>query len=372
MSDEERLALLQLKLLPGIGDRRLTRLLQMTGSALEALAGGRPSVQKLIGERAATTLRDPAVKGKAAALLDRCDALGIGIVAVVGSSLYPSRLAHLSDPPPVLFLRGDPSLLSSPCVAIVGSRRATGAGRRTAGRISRGLSDARVCVVSGLALGIDGAAHRGALAAEGRTIAVLGCGPDRAYPAGNRRLFEEILERGLIVSEFPPDDPPRPHHFPRRNRIIAGLSAGVVVVEATRRSGALITVDHAIDLGLDVLAVPGSVESGNAEGTNALIRDGAHLVTSSRDVLEILGIGAPPKGSDAPRGESNGGTPAPPAEADEARVEAAFGLAPMSLDRLVPAVGIPVERILAALTRLELRGSVDRTGEGWTLSRSVP
>ena len=364
MSDEERLALLQLRLLPGVGDRRLTRLLRVTGAAREALSSGRTIVRSVIGERAASALQDPAFRGRAASLLARCDELEIRIVPVVGSSLYPPRLERLSDPPPVLFLRGDPSLLKVPCVAVVGSRQATGAGRRTASRISHGLSHAGVCVVSGLALGIDGAAHRGALEAGGGTIAVLGSGPDRAYPAGNRRLFEEILVRGLIVSEFPPDVAPRPHHFPRRNRIIAGLARGVVVVEAARRSGALITVDHGIDLGLDVLAVPGSVESGNAEGTNA--------VTSPRDVLEVLDLGERPRGPNSPREEASGGIPVPPEAADEARVEAVFGRAPMSLDRLIPVVGIPVERILAALTRLELRGSVDRTGEGWTLRRSVP
>ena len=241
VSVEERSALVLLRLLPGVGDRRLSRLLGTAGSARRALALTSRQFVKTLGAKAEGARRDPGIRRQADRVLERCEALRIEILSL-GSLFYPTGLMGLVDPPPVLFLRGNRSLLSRRSIAIVGSRRATGVGRRTAETISRELSELGVTVVSGLALGIDGAAHRGALGDCGGTIAVLGCGPDRPYPASNRLLFHEILERGLLVSEFPPGEPARPYHFPRRNRVLAGLSAGVVVVEAARRSGALITV----------------------------------------------------------------------------------------------------------------------------------
>ena len=375
ISVEEQQALILLRLLPGGGDRRLARSLASTGNACATLALSPREFSSTLGREAERARRDPAIRRNAVTVLRRCRELDIEVLSF-GSHDYPSRLLGLVDPPPALFLRGDGSLLGTRGVAVVGSRHATGVGRRSAERLSRELSELGVTVTSGLALGIDGAAHRGALAGRGNTIAVLGSGPDRAYPASNRALFHSIVDRGLVVSEFPPGEPARPYHFPRRNRILAGLSQGVVVVEAARRSGALITVDHALDLGLEVFAVPGSLETIQAEGTNRLIRDGAHLLTRGLDVLEVLGWPPPADRSNAtspraPTPTPSDGLARPPSTpaSDVVRVRAAFGPGPRGLDELVSDVGLPAPRVLAALTRLELGDSVARVGEGWALTR---
>lgn len=374
--DRERSALMLLRLLPGVGDRSLIRFLRKVGSAHRGIELPSRDFTNALGREADGARGDASLRKQAQQLMIRCSELGIEVVTLVDPG-YPRRLLALADPPPVLFLRGDPSFLSRRCVAMVGSRRSTGVGRRTAERIAQELSEVGVTVASGLALGIDGAAHRGALSGSGGTIAVLGCGPDRVYPAGNRELFREIIRRGLLVSEFPPGDRPRAHHFPRRNRIIAGLSSGVIVVEAARKSGAIITVDHALDLGLEVFAVPGSVESVQAQGTNSLIRDGAHLLTSGSEVLEVLRWEEERASSDEPlssfpihTGTQPSLGPEPAGASDVRRVEAVFGLGPLALDQLVPRSGLPVERVLAALTRLELSGLVGRCGGGWSHSRA--
>ena len=204
------------------------------------------------------------------------------------SRRYPSALLELTDPPPVLFLRGREELLHGPAVAVVGARRATEGGRSVAEALGRVLGAAGITVVSGMARGIDGAAHRGALEVEGNTLAVLGSGLEVVYPRTHGRLFNELGSRGLLVSEFFPWEAALPHHFPKRNRIIAGLVRAIVVVEAGERSGALITVDHGLDLGRDILAVPGSLQNPQARGTNALLRDGARLIPAPEAILDEL------------------------------------------------------------------------------------
>lgn len=262
-------------------------------------------------------------------------------------------------------------LLEAPAVGIVGSRKATAPGRRTAERIARDLSRAGVAVVSGMALGIDAAAHRGALEGPGGTIAVLGRGPDRAYPVANGALFRQVSEEGLLVSEFPPGTVPRAHHFPRRNLILAALSSAVLVVEAGRRSGALNTVGHAGDMGRDVMAVPGCVEWEQAAGTNRLLRDGAGLVLNARDVLEGASIRRPlpevgEQGSlllaEEPR--KSGGHGDDPGD----RLVALLGERPLPLEELLPRSGLPVSRLLVGLTRLELEGRVLREADGWRVA----
>jgi DNA processing protein len=284
---EELRALLLLRLLPGVGDRRVADLLSEHGSACAALSAPATAFARVGGRRGAAARTDPELLRRVDDALERCRMSGIRIVPI-GDPLYPECLRHLADPPPVLFLRGDPVLLRIPSVTIVGSRRSTAAGRRTARRLAGSISARGVPVVSGLALGIDAAAHRGALEGPGGTVAVMGCGVDRAHPPGNRRLLLRILEEGLLVSEFFPGEPARPHHFPRRNRILAALSDSVVVVEAAARSGALITVDHALDLGREVFAVPGSVEAPQSRGTNRMLGDGAGAVTSIRELEPAL------------------------------------------------------------------------------------
>ena len=213
-----------------------------------------------------------------------------------GAADYPPLLAELHDPPTRLYLRGGPvEILSRPAVAVVGARSCSAYGAQVARDLARALAAAGAVVVSGMARGIDGEAHRGALAAGGPTVAVLGCGIDRDYPRAHAVLASRIAEGGAVVSEYPPGVEPAPWRFPARNRIVAGLAAATVVVEARERSGALITADFALELGREVFAVPGEITSGLSKGTNDLIRQGATPLLAAQDVLEVLGLEpAPP------------------------------------------------------------------------------
>lgn len=265
---------------------------------------------------------------------------------------YPSLLAEIVDPPLLLWCDGQVECLRGPCVAIVGSRRATAAGREVAAQIATDLAASGVVVVSGFAHGIDAAAHRGALLC-GRTVAVLGCGLDCAYPSAHAGLRAEVAAHGLRVSEFPPDMEPRPHHFPMRNRTISGLCDAVVVVQATERSGSLITARLALEQGREVMAVPGDVRTGGHAGCHALIRDGARLVERGADVLEELGWRRPPVST----------TAAPPRDGP--------GLLPLlsradglSLDDLVADTGRSTADLLGELLDLELAGLVRRDVAG--------
>jgi DNA processing protein len=213
----------------------------------------------------------------------------VGAVALpYGSPSYPSALANLSDPAPLLLVRGEVSALAGPSIAIVGSRAATAYGRAVARRLAADLAAEGLVVVSGLALGIDAEAHRGALEAGGRTVAFQACGPDLVYPRIHGRLAEEIARRGAVVSEFPPGTPPLRPHFPLRNRLICGVASAVVVVEARERSGSLITARHAADQGRDVYAVPGPISAPTSAGPNRLLRDGAGIVLGAAELLEEL------------------------------------------------------------------------------------
>jgi DNA processing protein len=261
---------------------------------------------------------------------------------------YPALLAAIHDPPPSLYLSGagDTSILDGPAVAIVGARACSGYGRSVARSLGRELAAAGLVVVSGMARGIDGEAHRGALDAAGRTLAVLGCGIDRIYPAAHGELARRICELGLLVSEYEPGVEPAPWRFPARNRIIAGLCRATVVVEARERSGALITADFALEEGREVLAVPGEITSALSAGTNALLRLGATPVTSAGDVLEALGIEAPTSAAPVPHG--------PTAQGLLERLRDG----PLTADELVRALAIDAGRASAALIELELAGSV--------------
>jgi DNA processing protein len=256
----------------------------------------------------------------------------------------PPLLAAIHDPPRRLHLRGAGAveLLARPAVAIVGARACSAYGAQVARMLGRGLAGAGVVVVSGLARGIDAEAHRGALAANGHTVAVLGCGIDRDYPAAHATLARSIAERSLLVSEYEPGVEPAPWRFPARNRIIAGLSAATVVVEARERSGALITADFALEEGREVFAVPGEITSALSAGTNALIRLGATPLTAAADVLEALGIVTP---EEAPASHP------------------LLDLLPASVDELVRASGLPAAEIAATLLELEVAG-LAAEGEG--------
>lgn len=267
-----------------------------------------------------------------------------------GESAYPALLAAIFDPPERLYLRGARrELLEGPCVALVGSRACSAYGAGVAQSMARALAAAGVVVVSGLARGIDAAAHRGALAAGGGTVAVLGCGIDRDYPASNAGLARRIAETGLIVSEYGPGIEPAPWRFPARNRIVAGLSLATVVVEARERSGALITADFALEEGRDVFAVPGQITAASSAGSNALLRLGAAPLLEPVDVLSLLGLDIATR-------------PEPPGEL-AAAILAVLREEPAGADELAGRTQASVGRVAAALVELELDGLVT-LGEG--------
>ncbi|MBS0319545.1 MAG: DNA-protecting protein DprA [Proteobacteria bacterium] len=281
---------------------------------------------------------------------------------------YPRTLLNIAEAPPALFLIGRAALLARPAVAIVGSRNATPQGRDDARAFAQALATAGVTVVSGLATGIDAAAHEGALEAPGSTIAVVGTGLDRVYPAANRALAHAIAARGCLVSEFPPGTPPLPHNFPRRNRLIAGLARGVVVVEANLKSGSLITARLAGDQGREVMAVPGSIHSPQSRGCHKLIRDGAKLVETAQDVLSELAL-TPDELASAPLepDRHHEDSAAPSLESATAEtIVSALGHAPADLDRLIARTGLPAQVIAAELAALEIAGRVAAVpGGGW-------
>ena len=338
-------AFLRLKARPGLGERRIRKLVEATGSGSGALARAGEQGDLLEDDRVPVPLPEWRKEG-------------IDVVPMTAER-YPSALGELTDPPPVLFLKGRQDLVSRPAVAIVGSRRATRVGRRTAEVLARTLAEGGVTVVSGMALGIDGAAHRGALEGGGDTVAVLGSGFHVVYPASHRPLFREIGRRGLLVSEFLPDQGAMPHHFPKRNRIIAALVRAVVVVEAGARSGALITVDHGLDLGREVFAVPGTLENPQARGSNGLLREGARLVTDPGTLLDDLReLGLEVGEAAGDRGA--GGDPEFRLPPELAPVWAALGPDPRTVDDLARKAGLPATELLAALSTLELEGRVTR------------
>jgi DNA processing protein len=263
---------------------------------------------------------------------------------------YSSWLGEIPDPPIVLWCRGELGALDRPAVAIVGSRRASPAGLIVARRLARGMAEAGLVVVSGLARGIDAAAHAGALEVGGSTVGVLGCGGDTIYPREHRDLADRMLARGAVITEFPPGVPPRPHHFPMRNRIISGLSRAVVVIEAGIRSGSLITARMALEQGRDVFAVPGNVASGHYAGSHALIKDGAPLVETVEDVLGALGIAVP-------RAIAIGsGNPCEMSKLEEIMAPGeTYGV-----DDLAARTGLETAALLAELSALELAGRIGR------------
>jgi DNA processing protein len=298
-----------------------------------------------------------------AAIERLCDA-GARAIPLL-SPVYPPRLARLPDPAPLLLVRGDVDALAAPSVAIVGSRAATAYGLYVAQELAGGLARAGVVVVSGLALGIDGAAHRGALEAGGRTVAVLACGPDRVYPARHRDLARRIEGQGAIVSELPPGTQPLRAFFPLRNRLISGMASAVVVVEARERSGSLITAGHAANQGVDVFAVPGPITAPTSAGPNRLLREGAYIALEAGDVLAELGIPALADG--APADRASAAEPSRQSPSAEAILDA-LEREPATRDQLGQRLARAPEQLALDLLELELQGRVfaDRDGR-WRL-----
>jgi DNA processing protein len=276
---------------------------------------------------------------------------------------YPALLTEISDAPPVLWVKGDAAAWHRPCVAVVGARNASLNGRKFAKKLATDLAEAGYCVVSGLARGIDGAAHEGALA-QGTTVAVLAGGVDVVYPPEHRALYQKILKSGAAVSEMMPGAEPVAPNFPRRNRIISGLSRAVIVVEATLKSGSLITARLALDQGREVFAVPGSPLDPRSEGPNSLIRDGAALVRSADDILDVLGRpeGPPPKLNQNVSDESQEAENYIDLDPDDLRalIRRALGPTPIEVDELVRQCQVSAPILTTLLLEMELEGEVER------------
>ena len=336
---------LALCLTPGLGATTIRRLLEAFGPPDQILRADAPALARAANSEVATALKSGAAKAAVERTLlwaSKPD----HFVFTLADSEYPRLLLEISDPPPVLYAHGNPGLLESPALAIVGSRNGTAQGLRNAEAFAKAFSAAGLTIVSGLALGIDAAAHRGGLAGAGSTIAVLGTGIDIVYPRGNASLFAQIAARGLLLSEYPVGTPAAGHNFPRRNRLISGLARGCLVVEAALGSGSLITARTAIEQGRDVFAVPGSIHSPLSKGCHSLIKEGAKLVDTAEDVLAELGgtvIPAPAARMDPPGSDG---------------LLTHMGFDPVDIDALCARAGLPAQAIAAELLRLELDGLV--------------
>lgn len=282
---------------------------------------------------------------------------------------YPALLRDIPDPPLGLFVHGDRSVLGLPQLAVVGSRNPTSGGARTAREFAQHLAEAGLAITSGLASGIDAAAHEGALAGGGLTLAVTATGLDRVYPARHRDLAHRIAERGALVSEFPPGTPPLPGHFPRRNRIISGLAVGTLVVEAAMKSGSLITARLAAEHGREVFAIPGSIHNPLARGCHALIRQGAKLVETAADIAEELDAQFDGLRAQATADATAAASDSLMDDADYGRLLDAMGHDPASVDQLVARTGFAAEAVSSMLLLLELHGHVS-SNPGGSFSRN--
>jgi DNA processing protein len=359
LSDEQRIDWLRLIRSQNVGPRTFRALINHFGgarAALEAL----PSLARRGGGRKAPQVcsRDEAERE-----IEAARQRGIAYVAI-GEADYPSRLQMIDDAPPLLGVRGNRAVLDLPAVAMVGSRNASAAGIKITQQIARGLSQAGFAVVSGLARGIDAAAHRASLATG--TVAVLAGGQDHIYPPEHKDLLAQILETGLAVTEMPLGWEPRARDFPRRNRLISGFALGVVIVEAAKRSGSLITARLALEQGREVFAIPGSPLDPRAEGTNGLIKQGATPVTETDDIVAVLrpimGLELPAREPEPPDGEPLGD--AEPAPDERSRVLALLSPAPVSIDDLVRLSKSSPRTVRIVLLELELAGRLERHGGG--------
>ena len=349
-SQDEVIAWLRLTLVPGIGSRAQHALLSAFGSPQAVAAASTHAIAELAGAQAAQALARGPDAGLVDATLSWLSDSGHTLMTLADAD-YPRALLASGEPPCVLYVQGRRELLASPAIAIVGSRNATPQGLRDAEAFARALSDAGLCVVSGLAIGIDAAAHRGGLAGASSSIAVMGTGPDRIYPAANRGLAHALAKRGCLVTEFAVTTPATVGNFPRRNRLISGLARGVLVVEAAVRSGSLITARLAADQGREVFAIPGSIHSALSKGCHELIRQGAKLVESAQDVLLELRM------PDAP----------PPAKAEDCAPPLLheMGFAPISIDQMAERTGLSAAAVSAQLSRLEVEGRIQPLAGGW-------
>ena len=363
------LQLIHAKGLPVAAKRKLVSTLGSPGAVLRAdsatLAG---VLGRARGPRPRSGPAYPDVDADLAAL----ERVGGGFIGFTDPD-FPPLLKQIDSTPLGLFVLGDRTLLSSPQLAVVGSRKPTPAGQRTTRQFAAELSACGLTITSGMALGIDHSAHRGCLDASGKTIAVTASGIDVVYPRGNQALYEEIVKKGLIVSEYPPDTPPRREHFPSRNRIISGLSLGTLVVEAGLPSGSLITARLAGEQGREVFAVPGSIHTPLSRGCHHLLRQGAKLVETCEDIFEEIGQFFVPR----PRPEAASTlTPAPavsaPLSGEFGRLYDLIDYAPAAMDQLIEQSGLTADKVSYILTALELRGLIAATDGGYQRLPQAP
>ncbi|MGX4644038.1 DNA-processing protein DprA [Massilia sp. SYSU DXS3249] len=350
---------LRLESASGVGPRSAQALLAAFGSPRAIFQAGYAALAAHVRPAIARSLCAPPsaeIRAQAEATLAWTSIPSQHLLAL-GDPAYPEALANITDPPLLLYIKGRIDLLAHPGLAIVGSRNATAQGKANAAAFAQALSSQGVCVVSGLALGIDAAAHEGALRGPGSTIAVVGTGADLSYPARNRALSERIAVEGAIVSEYPLGTPPNAGNFPRRNRIISGLASGVLVVEAAAQSGSLITARVAGEQGREVFALPGSIHAPLAKGCHKLIRDGARLVETVDEVLEAMRI-SPLAALPAPT------TAAVPTETDCTGLLAQLGHDALEVDALLAQTNMSVGQLSMGLLALEMAGMIERLPGG--------
>lgn len=357
----EKEFLMVLNCIPDIGFVRFNNLIKHFGAVEKIFSATKAELEKVdqIGPKVSSAIiscdKDKTLKCEMK-LIERCS---VKVISYLDKD-YPVNLKDIYDPPIILYVKGELTAEDKYSIGIVGSRHASRYGLQTAERLGCELAAMGLTVVSGLARGIDAAGHKGALKAKGRTIAVLGSGLANIYPEEHIKLADEIAKAGAVVSEFPMATEPYKDNFPRRNRIISGLSLGVIVVEAAKNSGALITTDFALEQGRELFAVPGQAQAATAAGTNMLIRQGAKLVESADDVIEELGDvikghmkAAAPGGRDEKISKALGGL-----NEAEVKIFETLSDAPVSIDEIVDDTGLPVTEAMSCLTRLELKGIV--------------
>jgi DNA processing protein len=344
-SHDDAASWITLSVVPGLGDHSLRKLLTHFGSPQAIIDSNESALAQVAGAKLAERIKShdsQEIVAKTLAWLEHPN----HAMVTIGDPAFPPLLLETESPPPMLYLVGSIDLLRAPAIAVVGSRNATAQGVNNAENFSKSLSQSGLCIVSGMALGIDTAAHHGGLAGAGKSVAVVGTGLDRVYPARNKELAHQLAQHGALVSEFPLGTPALATNFPRRNRIISGLSLGCLVVEAAVSSGSLITARLASEQGRDVFAIPGSIHSALSKGCHQLIKQGAKLVERAEDVLEEINW--------APRVDSSLSAVA----ATDDPILIHLGFDPAALDTLVARTGLSPEHISGRLLELELRGLV--------------
>lgn len=362
VSDADKLmteseAYVVLNMLPKVGPGRVRRLAESLGGALPALTAGRERLMRVdgIGADVAAVIAGWESHADLTGELAAAKKLGVAVLTPADSG-YPENLRNIYDPPLALYVKGRIESRDSRSVAVVGSRQPSYYGRESARKLGYQLAYAGMTVVSGLARGVDTHAHEGAIAAKGRTIAVLGCGIDQIYPPENRLLSEKVIEAGALVSEFPIGTKPDRQTFPIRNRVVAGLSLGILVVEAPRNSGALITARMGLDQGRQIFAVPGRVDTPHSRGCHQLIKDGARLVEGAEDVLAEFEFLLPGIGKTPPKQPASAGVDASQALDQELiAILGALGPEERHIDEIIRICGLPPAKVSSSLLQLELR-----------------